>query len=594
MHLLLLLLFLTQVVSIPLQQSSLVTLRTTQSQPSAGGNNILYKPLLLEEWSSNYQFLQSWSVPCTLPDLSTESLSEGLIRSRYPNGDGIWFLCRDVPVGSNLSYTPAAVLIMNLQEDGNLIQWASDSTSYPPGTSANSVYTWYDSSLDNYIFYMLGGYRPPSPGTPPRPSQPRIRIDTGPGTPPDLQGALANIATNVNPTGLSIMTDSLYVPALIPNGTSLPFFSIYLVGTENTLPTAVRSIVSYAVFDAPQMLSVWTFPFVDTIWFTGFNRLPYLARTNFSIDDPAQMTMVFSLPSGSSSGAIGGINWRVSSARFEGNYYTTGETIYINNGTNIVKNTVQGLATGLPYQPTIASPPGWKFLDAHARSVNLPTPTPSATATSTATPSASGTSTTTSTSTSSPSASSSASSSTTASSSSTASGTPASSSSPTSSPSPSASPSSTSTQQSPQPVRSSTPSPSPSNGSIPFQPDNSQKSSTTLTTAEQTGIGLGTIGAICVAGLALMHFNPSIKRLYIRKFGAKSIKKPKASPTVRNKILNDMPIVINHNPNILVQQRIQQLQQFSRLQVRENLEPTRINFGEKHKKQFAPVVGSSV
>ena len=590
MHWLLFLLFLTQVVSIPLQQSSLVTLRTTQSQPSAGGNNVLYKQLLLEEWSSSYQFLQSWSVPCSLPDISTESLTEGLLRSKYPYGDGVWFLCRDVPVGSNLSYTPAPVLIMNLQEDGNLIQWASDSTSYPPGTSANSVYSWYDSSVDNYVFYMLGGYRPPSPGNAPRPSQPRIRIDTGAGTPPDLQGALANIATNVNPTGLSIMTDSLYVPALIPNGTSLPFFSIYLVGTENTLPIAVRSVVSYAVFDTPQMLSVWTFPFVDTIWFTGFNRLPYLARTNFSVNDPAQMTMVFSLPSGSSSGAIGGINWRVSSARFEGNYFTTGETIYINNGTNILRNTVQGLTTGLPYQPTVATPQGWKFLDAHARSVSLPTPTPSATATSTTSPSSSATSTATS----SPSASSSPSSSTTASATSTVSGTPTSSSSATSSPSPSASPSSTSTQQSPQPVPSSTPSPSPSNGSIPFQPDNTQKTSTPLTIAEQTGIGLGSIGVICVAALVLIHFNPSIKRLYIRKFGTKSIKKPKASPTVRNKILNDMPIVINHNPNILVQQRIQQLQQFSRLQVRENLEPTRIHLGERHKKQFAPVVGSSV
>ncbi len=588
--------FLFSCLAAPLQQTSLITLRTTQTQPSAGGNRVLYKPLILEEWSSAYQPIQNWSVPCTLPDIGSSTLTEGMLRASYPFGDGLWFLCRDVPVGSNLTYTPAPVLIMNLQENGILQQWASDTTSYPPGTSANEVYTWFDSGLGNQVFYTLGGFSPPGSTGQARPAQPRIRMDTGPGTPPDLQGALANIATNVNPTGMSIMTNTLYIPALIPNGTSPAFFSIYQVGTENSLPTTVRSVVSYAVFNEPLMLSVWTFPYIDVIWYTGFNRLPYIARTNFTVQDPAQMTLVFPQPP-SPSGTLGGAPWRVNTARFEGNYLTTGETIYVNNGTSIVKNNVIGLAQGLPYENVLTAPAEWKYLDIHARVVLLPSPsaTPSATATGTATPTA--------TSTSSPSSSASASTTSTPSPTSTSRATSTSSPSSSSSASPSASayPSSTPTatrdpQRSAEPSFSSSPSTTPSNGTIPVpDPNNAQTDTTALSPAEQTGIGLGSVAAVCVAGLLLIQFNPTMKNLWTQKFG-KSIKTTKKGVSFRSPVTADVPITISHNPHVMVQHRLEQLRELQKQISMKEMEVQQIQpEHDRMKKQFGPViVGHSV
>lgn len=582
-----LLLFLSGVASLPLQQDSLITLRTTESQPSAGGNRVLYKQLILEEWSSSYEPLQNWSLPCSLPDLASTTLTEGLLRSSYPFGDGIWFLCRDVPVGSNLSYTPAPTLIMNLQENGFLQQWASDTTSYPAGTSANLVYTWYDSALGNQVFYTLGGFSPIGSTGPQRPAQPRIRMDTGPGTPPDLQGALANIATNVNPTGMSIMTNTLFIPALLPNGTSTPIFSIFQVGTDNQLPTTVRSIVSYAIYNEPVMLSVWTFPYIDVIWYTGFNRVPYVARTNFSVTDPAQMTLVLPLPP-SSSGSLGVASWRVGSARFEGNYFSTGETIYLQNGTHIYKNTVVGLAQGLPYESVIRAPQGWKYLDIHTRVVLLPTPSATPTASATATSSSSATSSPTSTS----SASVTSSLSSTSSSSPSASPSAKVSVSSSSSPSPSSS-ASASVSQSQNPTF--TPSSTPSNGTIPIPANNIPGEPTGMTAGEVTGISLGSIAAICVAGLLLLNYSPALKNLYTRQFGS-SVKAPKKGLSFRSPVTTDMPITISHNPHALVQYRLEQLKDLQKqISMRETSIPKQNPDVERTKKQFGPVIaGESV
>ncbi len=595
MRLLALFLFFLEVVSLPLQQTSLISLRTTETPPSTGGNRILYKPLVLEEWSFSYQLVQNWSLPCSLPDISSLTLTEGLLRSSYPFGEGIWFLCRDVPVGSNLSYTPAPVLIMNLQEDGTLLQWASDSTSYPPGTSTNLVYTWYDSIVQNQVFYTLGGFSTGGPTGQARPAQPRLRMDTGPGTPPDVQGALANIATNVNPTGMSIMTNSLYIPALIPNGTSAPFFSIYQVGTENVLPTSVRSIVSYAVYNEPLMLSVWTFPYIDVVWYTGFNRLPYTARTNFSVTDPSQMTMVFPMPPSSSSGTLGGPTWRVNTARFEGDYTSTGETIYLNNGTTIVKNNVAGLAQGLPYENILQAPPGWKFMDLHARVVLLPSPSASSTA--------SATSTATATSSSSPSSSASATSTSTYTPTFSATPSPTSQPSSTGSPSPSASasayPSSTATasqdpQRSPEPSLSSSPSSTPSNGTIPIPPPyNAQTDTNVLSPGAEAGIGLASIAALSIAGLLLIQFNPMLKNLWTQKFG-QSLKTPKKGVSFRSPVTADVPITIEHNPHVLVQHRLEQLKDLQKqLSMREISHITESNHSlDRTKKEFGPIASS--
>ena len=515
MKLLVLLYLFVHVLAAPLQQNSLISLRTTQSQPSAGGNVVLYKQLVLEEWSSTYQFLQNWSVPCTLPDLSTESTTEGILRSRYPYGDGVWFLCRSVPVGANLSYTPAPVDIMYLQEDGQLTQWSSDTTTYPFGTSTNLVLPYYDAAQDFNVFYLLGGGRPPGPGTQARPVTPRLRIDSGPQTPPDVTGALANIATNVNPTGMSIMENSLYIPAQIPNGTSPGplIFVVYLCVPEGTLPTQTRSVVSYALYNEPFMLSVWTFPFIDTLWFTGFNRLPYLARVNYSNTDPAQQVLIFPQPPGSASGTLGGSQWRVNTARFEGAYQTTGETVYISNTTNVLRNTVIGLAQGLPYQPTLRAPENWKYMDIHARQVFIPTPSATATATATASASASATSSAVATFT----ATSSPSSSPSASASATTTGRPTVSAimSMSSSPSASASASASSTRNpnvSPSKTPSQTPSTTPSNGTLPIDPGNAVTPEEALSPGAQAGIGLGSVAAVCVLLLRIsIHRNLALQ-----------------------------------------------------------------------------------
>lgn len=580
LHYILFLSFFYSVFTLPLQQSSLISLRTTSSSPSGGNQSpLVYRELLLEEWSSTYEFVQNWSVPCTLPGISSETLTEGLLRSRYPFGDGIWFLCRDVPVGNNISYTPAPVLMMNLQEDGNLIQWASDTTSYPAGTSTNMVLNWYDSILDNYVFYLLGGLKPAGAGTLPRPAQPRLRIDTGPGTPPDVQGALANIATNVNPTAMTIMTDSLYIPAVIPNATASSFFSIYLVGTENTLPINTRSVVSYAVYNEPLMLSVWTFPFIDVIWYTGFNRVPYLARTNFSITDPSQMTIVLPLPASSSSGTLGGPSWRVSTARFEGDYYSTGDTVYLNNGTDIYKNTIVGLVQGLPYQSVLHSPPGWKFMDVHARQLFLPSPTATPTASSTSSASATATASASATATTTASASSSSTSSPTSTSTVSASVSSSFSSQPTysssASSSASSSPSATSSKGLPPPVP-----PTPDANSVV---DN-------ISPGGAVGITFGTILGSVGMALLIFRFVPGLRSHFVRFFGMSSSNFPKNLPK-RKGIVSGMPMEISQNPYAIAQQRVEQLRSFQKKNADTELKKYA---SSRSKKEFAPTQTTEV
>lgn len=580
--------------SAPLQPDSLVSLRTTVSQPSAGGNSILYKELILEEWNSNpVLLLQTWTPNCTLPDIQTESLREGLLRSRFPYGDGVWFLCRNVPVNTTFSTQIAPLVIMNLQENGEMIQYATDTNAYPGGTTTNLVLPYWDIINNRNVFYILGGAVQASIGTPPRPSQPRIRIDSGSGTPPEIQGVLATYPAGVNPVSLSIMTDSLFMPALVPNGTSIAFFAVYLVGQDNNLPTGTRNSVSFALPTAPQMLSSWTFPSIDTLWYTAINRLPYLARTNFTESDPTKQTLVFTLPGGGPSGTLGGITWRINTARFEGEYFTTGETVYISNGSSIVKNTVLGLTTGVSYQLVATAPTGWRFMDVHARSVNLPSPTPTPTATATMTssmtPIATETSsmTPTSTATTSATMSSTITPTTTATMSSTPTTTQTSSSS--SSASHSADPPVT---LSPSPTISV--SPSPSNGTIP-NPANIPTSKV-LTPGEEAGISIGAIAAVVITGIALIKYTPSLQKLYIRQFGSKMGNRPAKTFKAPIRLSKDVPITISHNPHILVQQRIEQLKQFNKQRLNKDpLETIRGNVNERHKKEFLPTIsGASV
>ena len=565
--------------SLPLQQDSLISLRTTQSQPSAGGNIVQYKQLILEEWSSinPSQPLQTWTPNCTLPDISTETLTEGLLRSSYPYGDGIWFLCRAVPVNTSFTTLVAPLQIMNLQENGELIQWATDSISYPGGTSTNSVLSYTDVSQGTYTFYILGGAVLAGPGTPPRPTQPRIRIDTGPGTPPETQGQLATLAQNVNAIGITIMTNTLYMPAQVPNGTSGSIFSIYQVGTENILPSTTRNPLSIAITNEPLMLSSWTFPFVDVVWYTGFNRLPYLARTNYSDPNPQTQTLLsFVFPESGSFGSLGGPRWRVNTARFEGNYYTTGETIYINNQTHIYKNTVLGILTGIPFQYAIKAPPSWKFLDIHARFVMLPTPsatpTASASATATMTPTSSASSTSTPSTSSTP----------TSTSSSSPKPTPSATSSASASVSASASASASASYSFiPQLTTTPSESPTPSNGTIPVPPDGNANAGPGISAGATAGISLGVIAFVAAAGLFAVVKIPVLKKYYITKFGSRIKQPPKGRrPVTKNP---QTTIEISQNPYHLTMVRVAQLKAMQETHA-QNKKTDRV------KKVFQPIV----
>lgn len=595
MHSLPFLITIASAIAVPLQLTSLITLRTVNLPPGGGGNTPPpppYGPLILEEWDSMNTLLQSWTLPCTLPGLSTESWTEGYLSPRYPWEDQVWVLCRNVPVNSSLSTNPAPVSLVSLDEQGTVSTWAEE-TFYANGTNAVNLIPYWDEVQGLNVFYMLGGGTPPGNGPssgPTKPAQARIRVDTGQGVPPDVQGGLLSSVTGVTINHLRILNHTLFgLGSYGTSTTSLPV--AYRIGSLGILPEAARTPTTTMPLVSP-VLSVWTDPHGSSWWHTALNRTGYLGHTENG------MLQEFLLPPSVSSGTLGGVSWSIATGRQEGTEFA----VYLTNKSHIVKNTLNGLKSGLPYQPVLQTPPGWRYLSAHARNPSLPTPSATATATATASSSSSASASTTATPTSSTSTSSSPSSS--ASPSATACPTATGTSSPSSTSTPTASPNTqTSAGASPSNSPSTTPSPSftpsttPSNGSVPLSPDANQ-AQPSLTIGEETGIGLGSIAAFSIVGLALVYFHPTLKRLYIRQFGASS-KGVKKGVSFRNPVSSDVPISISHNPTVLVQQRLEQLKdlqkQLSVKEINQTSGKSSSGYLGGLKKEFAPIVsGSSV
>ena len=582
---------LAPVLAIPLQQDSLILLRTVLP-PRAGGGNTAppppYGPLVLEEWSSS-GLVQEWNPPCSLPGLSAETWTEGKLTPRYPWGDQVWFLCRNVPVNSSLATNPAPVDSMYLSEDGNLATWVEE-TLYPNGTNVLNILPYWDESQALNVFYLLGGGTVASgPTSPAKPPQARIRVDSGPGQPPDAQGALLSSSTGITINQLRILNHTLYGVGLFSAAAGIPSPTIYQIGSQGILPTGTRNPVS-TIPNFPLILSVWTDPFSDTWWRTGFNRTAYLARHN----NADGTDTVFALPPSTSAGTLGGVSWTVATARQEGADFA----VYLTNTSHIVKNTLNGLTNGLPYQPVVQAPSGWRYLSAHARNPNIPTPSATATATASSTASASATASSSASAT----ATASSSGSPSATSTPTPAATPSSTATPTasSSASPSASSTATATRDpaiSPGPTPSNTasisasPSTTPSNGTIPFPPNNNPSPIESLTPEAKAGIGLGGIGALCIAGLMALHFNPTLKNLWTRQFG-KSVKGVKKGASFRSPVSTDVPITISHNPQVLVQQRLEQLRDLQKqISMREVNQGSSIPQDlDRTKKQFGPTI----
>lgn len=576
------LLFITSVLSAPLQQTSLLTLRITAPPPSAGGNvqPVIYRELILEEWNdSSSQPIQTWSLPCSLPGLSTETWTEGMLSPRYPWGDQVWFLCRNVPVNSSLNYNPAPVRYMVLNEDGFLTTCIEDFV-YPNGTNLLNILPYTDVVQGLNVFYLLGGGATGTgPSSPTRQSIPRIRVETSPCAPADTEGALLGFTQGVTINQLRILDRTLYGTGLFAGASGgIPQPMIYQIGAEGVLPTGTRNPTAN-IPNFPLVLSSWTDPLSGVWWRTGFNRTAYVALYNNS----QAKDNVFILPPSSSGGTLGGTPWRVLTGRQE----STEFAVYLTNSSHIVKNTLNGLTNGLPYQAVVQAPPGWRYLSAHARNPSA-SPSPSPSATPTATSSSSATSTTTS--------------SATASSTSTSSSIPTLSASTSASTSASSYPTSTSTasrnpQLSPEtsssnsPTTSVTPSTTPSNGTIPIPANNNQAPSDTLTPGDQAGIGLGSIAALCVASLVLIHYTPSLRNLWTRQFGSSS-KGMRKTTSFRSPVTSmNAPITINHNPQVLVQQRLEHLKDLQKqLSTREVNQPSTNHPMDRLKKEFGPVI----
>lgn len=587
MFLFLLLSFFLESFAAPLQQTSLITLRTTTVPRGPGGNQPppqTYGPLVLEEWGSS-GLLQSWTPSCSLAGLSTEVWTEGYLSPRYPWGDQVWFLCRSVPVNSSLSYNPAPVSYMYLSEDGFLNKCVEDFV-YPNGTNVLNILPYTDTAQGINVFYLLGGGTIANgPANPPRVAQPRIRVDSGLCAPADTEGSLLGFPQGVSINQLRILDRTLYGTGLFQSSTGgLPQPTIFQIGAEGVLPTGTRNPTAN-IAGFPLVLSVWTDPLSSIWWRTGLNRTAYVALYNNS----DSTDKVFLQPPSSSSGTLGGSSWSVVTARQEG----TDFAVYLTNTSHIVKNTLNGLQNNLAYQPVVQAPSGWRYLSAHARNPNLPSPTPTSTATASSTATTTSSSSASATSTSSPSATSSATP--------TASATPSSqststaTSSPSSSGSSSATPTATSSRNpnlSPDPSPSVTPSTTPSNGTFPVPPNNNQASSNALSPGAQAGIGLGTIAVVSIAGLLLVKFTPALNKLYIRQFGSSLNYGKNSKPPIRTPVPKDTQIVINHNPHILVQQRLEQLKQFQKTKfVKEDQQiPTKSPDLDRTKKQFHPVI----
>lgn len=620
-----------RVIAAPLDPMGTITLRTLTSSASNGPPT--YKQLILEEWSAQNQLTQTWTPPCTLTGLSTEYYTEGILRSRYPFLDGIWFLCRDVPIGAPFSYSPAPVMIMNLEEFGFLRVYSSDNTTYPNSTTVNMVLPFFNETLGATIFYLTGGAAPASYPNPSRPLQPRIRVDYIPRAPPppaNFAGPLATLTSAILPSGLTIMTDSLYMPSLVTNF-SIVTPTVYLMGIENSLPAGLRTPFRSSLFTgiAPQMLSFWSFPLVDIMWYTYFSLVPMIARTNFNTTDITQKTLTFPLPTSSSSGTIGGSSWRIVSGKYDMN---NAEVIYISNGTMIMFNTLESLQRGQPFQLSLFAPSGYKFLDAYARSPNIlppifpspsaaPTRTPTPTVTRTSSRSASPSFTPTSSITSSrtpsfsqtpsitPSVSSSntptrslsatptlsATPSSSASSSSsqtpTSTITPSISASVTSSVSPGTIPSASSTMTT-APTTSSTPSnsitssvtPSASGSVVVPPPANKNKETSTMVeVGVGTGVSVAVVAILGAFGFIAFRRIPAFRTYYIRTFGARAPKIP-ATSRIKPK-QGGRDIEISENPFMLSQARAIQLRE---MQENMSLPSSRPRSLSKTKKEFTP------
>lgn len=583
----------TNIAAAPLQQNSLITLRTVLAPKATGGGNVAppppYGPLVLEEWDTT-GLVQSWSPPCTLPGLSAEAWTEGSLNPRFPWGDQVWFLCRNVPVNSSLATNPAPVNYMVLNEDGVLSSWVEEPL-YPNGTNVISVLPYIDLVQGINVFYLLGGGTVAS-GSPTtaKTAQPRIRVDSGPGVPPDAQGALLASMTGTTINELRILNNTLYGTGLFASSTGLPNPTIFQIGAEGTLPTGTRNPVTQ-IPNFPLVLSSWTEPHTNFWWRTGFNRTAYLALHN----NADGSDLVFPVPPAASAGTLGGPTWSVATARREASDFA----VYLTNTSHIVKNTLNGLQSGLAYQPIVQAPPGWRFLSAHARNPSIPSPTATATATASASASASATATSSSVPTSTASAT--ATSSPTASASATS--RPSSTSSASASASSSAYPTSISTASrnpnaspaSPTSSVSITPSTTPSNGTLPVPPENNQVTPDALTPGAQAGITLGSVAAVCIAGLLLLKFSSPLQNLWTRQFGS-SLKTAKKGVSFRKPVSTDVPITISHNPQVLVQHRIEQLKDLQKqLSMREANAPQQYPDLDRTKKEFGPVImGNSV
>jgi hypothetical protein len=563
--------------ALPLEQSSLLTLRTVIQARTPGGNTpppIVYGPLVLEEWGAS-GLLQSWTPPCTLAGLSTDVWTEGTLSPRYPWGDQVWFLCRNVPVNSSLTTNPAPVSYMYLNEEGILNKCIED-FSYPNGTNLLNIVPYVDFAQGFNVFYLLGG----GSSNPIRATQPRIRVDSGFCSPADTEGSLLAFPQGISINQVRILDTTLYGTGLfVSSSGGAPQPTIFQIGAEGVLPTGTRNPTAN-IAGFPLVLSVWTDPFSGLWWRTGLNRTAYVALYNNS----NERDQVFSLPPSSSIGTLGNPTWSVVSARYEASDFA----VYLTNTTHIVKNTLNGLQSGEAYQSVVQAPPGWRYLSAHARNPTIPSASASATASATATASPSASSSASSTATATTTSTQSSSATGTSSSTPQPSGTATSTSSTTSSPS--ASPTATA---SPNPNVSPifSPSSSPTNGTIPVPPNNNKSPTEVLSPEAEAGIGVAGIAAFSVACLLFLRFHPQGKMLWTRQFG-KSVKLPKKSLPPKSPITSDVPFTINHNPYLLIQQRVEQLKEFQKQFNKREAQIT-INqhaIGDRTKKEFLPVI----
>lgn len=573
------LLLFTNLYALPLQPTSLITLRTT-NPPSPGGNQAptLYKELVLEEWSSSTppELLQSWSPSCTLPGLSSEVWTEGRLSSRYPLGDQVWFLCRNVAVNSPLSTNPAPVRYMYLTEDGFLNTCIEDFL-YPNATNLLNIVPYTDTAQGINVFYLLGGGTSGSgPTNPARPAQPRIRVDSAQCAPADTEGSLLGFPQGVTINQLRILDRTLYGTGLFTSSSGgAPQPTIFQIGAEGVLPTGTRNPTAN-IPGFPLVLSVWTDPFSGAWWRTGLNRTAYVALYN----NTDSTDRVFAPPPSSSAGTLGGSSWSVVTARYEESDFA----VYVSNTSHIVKNTLKSLQNGQPYQPVVQAPQGWRFLSAHARNLQIPTPTPTATATSSVSATATATASATTTSSASVTA--------TATATISSSGTATSSSSATATATQSSYPTFTSSASS---TATSLPEPtaSPSmNTTSPPPPANSGTSGAALSPGESTGIGIGVVAFVAIAGFIGISKIPSLKRLYISQFGIKTSKTPKGKrPSVAK--VDQTAIEISTNPYHLSMARIAQLKA---MQMTPTSSPPNRIPTEYKKKVFYPVIakGASV